>query len=304
MSRTRPPRLALAATLLLSGAALAATPGGTPPKKAPQAAASSVSAAEKTKVSHSIGLLLAKPLRDKVKRGQLLMPEVARGIKDALGGKEQTDEQQLAIQAFVRSGSGDKKMVSYSMGVAMGQPLRVAFLSTDTLSVPDIINGIGAALDGVDSTSDTEQQAFEYMNRNKQALADQNHAKAQAFLAGNRSQPGVVTTASGLQYKILDPGKGTPPGPTDTVSVLYTGKLLDGTEFDGTDRRDNEPTSFQVNGVIKGWQEALLMMKPGAKWQLFIPPALAYDVESPDHVPPGSLLLFTVQLLKVGAAGK
>jgi FKBP-type peptidyl-prolyl cis-trans isomerase len=297
MSRTIPPRPVLAATLLLSGAALAAAP---PAPKPPQASSPSVPAGETIQASHSMGLSLARPLRGQVKRSQLAMPQVQRGIKDALLGKELSDGEQLAVQAFVRDGSGDKNTVSYSMGVAMGQPLYGYFLSIDTLSLPDIVKGIEDSLDGADSTADTQQQAFDYMTRNKKALADQNQAKAQAFLANNRSKPGVVTTASGLQYRILAPGKGQPPAPTDAVSVLYTGKLLDGTEFDGTDQRNNKPTSFMVNEVIKGWQEALVLMKPGAKWQLFIPPALAYGVDSRRPIPPGSMLVFTVELLKVG----
>jgi FKBP-type peptidyl-prolyl cis-trans isomerase FklB len=304
MSRSISPRLALAAALLLSaaalsGPALAAAPGGTAPPVAPLKPPAAVTP-EMAQASHSIGLSLAKPLREKIKRSQLSMPQIARGLKDALLGKEVTPEQQMSVQALVNNGgAGDKVAVSYNMGLAMGQPLHANFLSVDTLSIPDIIRGIEEVLDGGDSSTDTQQQAFDYMTKNKRKLADQNQALALAFLASNRDKPGVVTTATGLQYKILEPGKGTPPAVTDTVWVRYTGKLLDGTEFDGTDLNNNEPVSFPVDGVIKGWEEALLLMKPGAKWELYIPPVLGYDVDSKDPIPPSSLLLFTVELVKV-----
>jgi FKBP-type peptidyl-prolyl cis-trans isomerase len=302
MSRITPARLVLAAALLLPATALSTAAWAAPPQAA--APAPSHDSSEMIQASHSIGLSLAKPLHDKVKRSQLAMPQLARGLKDALLGQQVTEEQQLSVQQFVSHGSGDKNAMSYNMGVAMGQPLHAAFLRVDTLSIQDIVKGVEDALDGADSTADTQQQAFGYMTRNKHILAEQNHAKALAFLAGNHGKPGVVSTASGLQYKILEPGKGVPPAPDDTVTVRYTGRLLDGTEFDGTDLRANEPASFKVNGVIKGWQEALQLMKPGAKWELYIPPALAYDLDSEDPIPPGSLLLFTVELLKVDAAGK
>jgi FKBP-type peptidyl-prolyl cis-trans isomerase len=112
-----------------------------------------------------------------------------------------------------------------------------------------------------------------------------------------------VTTATGLQYKILASGdkKAPPIGPTDKVTVHYRGKLLDGSEFDSSYSR-NEPATFPVNGVIKGWQEALVMMKPGAKWQLFIPPELAYGTRAQAKIPANSLLIFEVNLLSAESA--
>jgi len=126
---------------------------------------------------------------------------------------------------------------------------------------------------------------------------------AAEFLAKNAKADGVVQTASGLQYKIVDAGKtgANSPQPTDTVTVQYRGKLLDGTVFDSSYDR-GQPATFPVNGVIKGWQEALPLMKPGAKWQLFIPADLAYGDSGQGKIPPGSLLIFDVELLSVGDA--
>ncbi len=130
----------------------------------------------------------------------------------------------------------------------------------------------------------------------RKAQAEQNKTKAEAFLAENKAKPGVLTTASGLQYKVLTEGNGNPPGSNDTVTVQYKGSLLDGTEFDSSYKR-GQPATFSVNGVISGWKEALHLMKPGAKWQLFIPPNLAYGEYGRPNIPPNSLLTFEVELL-------
>ncbi len=132
----------------------------------------------------------------------------------------------------------------------------------------------------------------------RDAAGKRNVASAQKFLADNGKLPGVVTTPSGLEYKIVTPGSGASPKPTDEVKVHYRGTLLNGSEFDSSYKR-NEPAVFPVNGVIKGWQEALVLMKPGAKWKLFVPPALAYDMSPKPGIPPGSALVFDVELLAV-----
>jgi FKBP-type peptidyl-prolyl cis-trans isomerase FklB len=135
--------------------------------------------------------------------------------------------------------------------------------------------------------------------------AEPNHAAAAAFLADNGKKKDIVTTASGLEYKVITPGSGDPPKPGDIVTVNYRGTLLNGTEFDSSAKHGG-PAQFPSNQVIPGWQEALALMKPGAKYQLFIPPKLAYDLESPPSIPPGSMLIFDVELLGIkppGAAG-
>src|SRR5207237_9015910 len=109
---------------------------------------------------------------------------------------------------------------------------------------------------------------------NKEA-EEKNTKEGEKFLTENKAKPGLKTTASGLQYKVEKEGSGTPPKETDTVVVNYRGTLIDGTEFDSSYKR-GEPATFPVNRVIKGWTEALQLMKPGAKYQLFIPSDLAY----------------------------
>jgi len=129
--------------------------------------------------------------------------------------------------------------------------------------------------------------------------ASSNLAKGQAFLKENATKPGVKTTPSGLQYLVLEEGKGKSPKATDTVLVHYKGNLLDGTEFDSSYKR-NEPISFPLNGVIPGWTEGVQLMKEGGKIRLFIPSNLAYGSRGAGGViPPDSTLIFDIELLKV-----
>jgi FKBP-type peptidyl-prolyl cis-trans isomerase len=126
-----------------------------------------------------------------------------------------------------------------------------------------------------------------------------NLEQGQAFLKANASKPGVHTTPSGLQYLVLEEGKGKSPKATDTVLVHYKGNLLDGTEFDSSYKR-NEPISFPLNGVIPGWTEGVQLMKEGGKIRLFIPSNLAYGSRGAGGViPPDSTLVFDIELLKV-----
>jgi len=128
--------------------------------------------------------------------------------------------------------------------------------------------------------------------------AEKNLEAGRAFLAENGKKEGVRTMPSGLQYKILKEGSGKTPKEHDTVTVHYRGMLIDGTEFDSSFRRD-QPASFRVDGVIKGWTEALLMMKEGGKWELFIPPDLAYGDKRTGKISPNSTLIFEVTLISV-----
>jgi FKBP-type peptidyl-prolyl cis-trans isomerase FklB len=128
-----------------------------------------------------------------------------------------------------------------------------------------------------------------------------NKAEGEKFLAANKTKAGVVALPSGLQYKVVKQGKGPKPKATDTVTVHYEGKLVDGTIFDSSLKR-GEPASFPVNGVIAGWTEALQLMPVGSTWQIFIPSDLAYGERPRPGGPigPNAVLTFEVQLLKIG----
>jgi len=131
------------------------------------------------------------------------------------------------------------------------------------------------------------------------AAGEANKKEGEAFLAANKSKEGVQTTASGLQYKVLVEGKGPKPTPDDTVVCNYKGTLINGTEFDSSYKR-GEPATFPVKGVIKGWTEALQMMPVGSKWQLFIPPDLAYGERGAGaEIGPDSTLIFEVELVSI-----
>src|SRR5207249_3021164 len=133
---------------------------------------------------------------------------------------------------------------------------------------------------------------------NKEA-GEKNKAEGEKFLSEKKNKPGVKTTASGLQYKVLKEGSGSPPKETDTVVVNYRGTLVDGTEFDSSYKR-GEPATFPVNRVIKGWTEALQLMKPGSKYQIFIPANLAYGERGAGgDIGPNATLIFEVELMNV-----
>jgi FKBP-type peptidyl-prolyl cis-trans isomerase len=192
--------------------------------------------------------------------------------------------------------------VSYDLGLSMGTQLSGLGLSEESVDYQRVVAGLKAALSGKESFEQADGQRIEaYIRTQQQALGLANKAAAEKFLADNAKQPGVVTTPSGLQYKIIREGTGSPPKPTDFATVNYRGTLLNGKEFDSSYAR-HEPASFPVSGVIKGWQEALVLMKPGSKWELYVPPALAYDMNSRPPIPPGSLLKFEVELLSTKSA--
>ena len=129
--------------------------------------------------------------------------------------------------------------------------------------------------------------------------AEANRQKGEAFLVENQKKEGVITLPSGLQYKVIEEGTGESPKPNDTVVTHYRGTLIDGKEFDSSYRR-GEPASFPVNRVIAGWTEALQLMKVGAKWQLFIPPELAYGERGAGRaIGPNAALIFEIELVEI-----
>ncbi|TLY91477.1 MAG: FKBP-type peptidyl-prolyl cis-trans isomerase [Gammaproteobacteria bacterium] len=187
---------------------------------------------------------------------------------------------------------------SYSVGVSMGEQLRATGIPPELLNAQQLAQGVHDALSGKVSMTDKDRENLRGL---VDSVGESNHRAAAKFLAENGKKPDILTTASGLQYKVLSAGTGASPKTTDEVTVNYRGTLINGTEFDSSYKR-GQPANFQVNRVIPGWTEALGLMKPGAKWQLFIPPQLAYDLRSAPPIPPGSLLIFEVELLSVKAA--
>jgi FKBP-type peptidyl-prolyl cis-trans isomerase FklB len=199
-----------------------------------------------------------------------------------------------------------KDKESYSFGYQFGQSLKGQGVD---LNLEIYTSGIRDALGGKESQMTPEeiratmtslQQRL--MAAQQKALKEQatkNLSESRAFLAQNEKKEGIKTLASGLQYKALAEGSGKMPKADDTVTVHYKGALIDGTEFDSSYKR-GQPATFQVKGVIKGWTEALQLMKEGSKWQLFISPELAYGERGAGStIPPNSTLIFEVELLTI-----
>ncbi len=187
--------------------------------------------------------------------------------------------------------------ISYTVGLIFGAQVHGTGVTNEL--VPDsIMRGLKDGLQGKQPSQADQAQVQAFVRSVSEAAAARNETAAKDFLARNGREKGVVTTASGLQYKIMAAGdkKAPPVGASDTVTVDYRGKLMDGSEFDSSYSR-GVPATFPVNGVIKGWQEALVLMKPGAKWKLFIPPEMAYGPRAQPKIPANSLLIFEVNLL-------
>ncbi len=183
-----------------------------------------------------------------------------------------------------------------TIGLNLGQQLR-QYGVTNELSVDKIVEGLKDGLAGEKPSQPDQQRLQAYLRSVIEGMTAKNEASAKEYLERNAKQKGVKTTASGLQYRIIDAGnaKAASPQPTDQVTVQYRGSLIDGTEFDSS-KKHGAAATFTVSGVIKGWQEALELMKPGAKWQLAIPPELAYGRGPRPGIPGGSLLIFDLGL--------
>jgi FKBP-type peptidyl-prolyl cis-trans isomerase FklB len=196
----------------------------------------------------------------------------------------------------------DKQKFSYAVGFQIGQNLKRQKLEVDPKTFSQ---GAQDALAGTNPRLKPEEmQAAIQAEQQKeiakqQAQAQKNLEAGQAFLEANKKKPGVVTLPSGLQYKVITAGNGKQPKLTDTVVVHYRGTLINGTEFDSSYKR-NEPVTFPVDGVIKGWQEVLPLMKEGAKWEVYIPSELAYGPRGAGNaIGPNEVLIFEIELLSV-----
>ena len=177
--------------------------------------------------------------------------------------------------------------------------------STQNLNKDNFVAGFISALEKknglpsmTEATSYVDTHAKSIKDKALEAKYAENKAAGEKFLAENATKEGVQTTPSGLQYKVIKQGKGAVPTNKNTVKVHYKGTLIDGTEFDSSYSR-NEPSSFPVTGVIKGWTEALTMMPVGSKWELYIPQELAYGARNQSKIKPFSTLVFEVELLEV-----
>lgn len=209
-----------------------------------------------------------------------------------------------SVQAQDLDLTDERTQISYSIGVNIGQNLVMQGLTAD-IDMDAFMAGLSDIVAGEPQlTEDQMMQALtsfqqELMDR-AQAEQDALRAESEAFLASNAQVEGVATTASGLQYLVLESGdeSGVSPQPTDSVLAHYEGRFVNGDVFDSSIER-GEPAQFVLNQVIPGWTEGLQLMQPGDKWRLFIPSDLAYGPSGQGPIPPHATLVFDVELLEV-----
>jgi len=204
--------------------------------------------------------------------------------------------------------NNEESRVSYAIGMMLGQTWQRQGIDVNpditARGIKDVLSG-GATLLSAQEMRDTltafQREVAAKQQKKRTELLAKSKAEADAFLAANRNNPGVVTLPDGLQYKVITNGTGTTPAPTDIVTVNYRGTLIDGREFDSS-AKTGHPAQFPVGGVVRGWTEALTQMKVGSKWELFVPPDLAYGERGGPNVPPNSALIFEVELLSTQSA--
>jgi len=204
-----------------------------------------------------------------------------------------------------------KEKESYSIGYQVGLSMKRDGVEVD---IGILIQGLQDAISEKDPLLNNEEMRDLIVDRRERAKEAQmqklletrakNAEETQKFLSENVKKQGIMTTESGLQYKILKAGEGISPESGDTVTVHYKGTFIDGEEFDSSYSR-GESQTFQANRVIKGWTEALQMMKVGSKWKIFLPPRLAYGTSGHgETIPPNKVLVFEIELLSVEDTGE
>ncbi len=205
----------------------------------------------------------------------------------------------------VTSLNSETDSVSYAVGMLEGRNFRNSGM--EDINEYAFVAGMQHVMDSSETQlltmEESDKIVNDYFQRMRQKMNEEqfgeNIKAEKEFLAANGQKEGVVTTGSGLQYEIIEEGTGATPGPTSQVKVHYRGTLLSGEQFDSSYDR-GEPAEFTVNGVIPGWTEALMMMKEGAKWKLYIPSELAYGERGAGgQIKPYSMLIFDVELLEI-----
>lgn len=210
--------------------------------------------------------------------------------------------------AHAASLSSTEQKASYAIGVDLATNLQNQGID---IEVDSFLLGLEDSLksNGLKLTNEQMAEALEAFRASLQAkqqaeqktLAEQNQKEGEAFLEKNKDKSDIKTLDSGLQYRVIEEGKGSHPTEDDTIIAHYKGTLLDGTEFDSSYNR-NAPIEFKLNNVILGWQEALKLMKPGSKWEIFVPANLAYGTRGAGKViGPNQTLVFEIHLISTAA---
>jgi FKBP-type peptidyl-prolyl cis-trans isomerase FklB len=255
-----------------------------------------------------------------------------RGMNDALNGSLSqtalTDahkilakykmEQQSALSSDTSTGNNaqgqpraagpsteERDQASYATGLNIGSTWKLMRLDLDVPSIARGISDFELGDDHLMALDEARKLVLQYGQEisarqlaERKALADKNRLEGETFLQQNRGKPGIVALPSGLQYKILREGSGNPPALENWVTVHFRGTLLDGTEIDNSNKYD-QPCALGLNSIMAGWSEALQLMKPGAKWEIYVPSNLAYGSEGALSVGPNATLIYTFELLSV-----
>ena len=251
-------------------------------------------------LSYAIGMARTEGLDQYLAQQGIDSTQMAQFLKGFNEGASKIEKNDIAYMAGLQIG----QMVSKQWVEGFNQQI-FGEDSTQTISRENLLAGFVAGVVGKGIM--TKEAAQTFMQTQMDAVkakamekkyAD-NKAAGEKFLAENKTKEGVVTTPSGLQYKIITKGTGAIPADSSKVKVNYKGTLIDGTEFDSSYKR-NEPATFRANQVIKGWTEALTMMPVGSKWELYIPQDLAYGArETGGQIKPFSTLIFEVELVGI-----
>lgn len=274
-------------------------------------AAEATARLESYAVGLNIGVAFSKQAMD------LDMPSLERGLQDKFSGaKAQMTDEEVAValaelqakakeqQLPMRAQAGEKD--SYALGMNIAKGLMHQSVDVDAASLArgmqDILTDkppLLTAEEAQDAIADLQLRSSARMDGQRAAEADANRKTGTEFLAKNKNEPGVVTLPSGLQYRILTIGTGPKPAPSDTVVCEYRGTLIDGTEFDSSDKR-GAPMLSRVSDLMPGWSEALQRMPVGSTWRLFIPSDLAYGAAgSGSDVGANATIILEVQLLSI-----
>lgn len=242
------------------------------------------------KLSYQQGFALGQQLLEQV--AEDMQTRFIQGFKDALA--DEVDEDIMLYASGAQSA-----MQALQQGADVRAVLR---------GIEDVKGGndpafteeeIMAAFEVIQRIQEDRQQQMQQAQGEQTRRAQANLEAGEAFLRENAAREGVVTTLSGLQYEILEEGEGETPAASDTVTVHYTGRLLDGTVFDSSVER-GEPARFPLNRVIPGWTEGLQLMSPGARFRFWIPASLAYGEQAPPQIGPNQVLDFEVELIRIG----
>ena len=245
----------------------------------------------------------------------------SQGLMDYLANAKGVDTTYIAeFLQGVNDGANagdDKKKAAYFAGIEIGQQIANNMMkglnynlfgddSTQTVSLNNFMAGFVSGVTGKNSkmtvaeADSTAQVLFERIKaKSQEKQFGANKAEGEKFLAANAKKEGVKTLPCGVQFKVLKEGNGAIAADTSIVVVNYEGRLLDGTVFDSNKSHGDEPATFRVGQVIKGWQEALKAMPAGSEWEIYIPQELAYGANQQGNIPPFSTLIFKVELVEV-----